>query len=115
MAVITKYNEARNPDKNGISYQQSISITGAGTSDELIVPPAGEHGFSFHTDGSGIIEVSMSTAAEIEAGTGTWLNNDIAGGPTLAGDTIGTFKAITGIRINNVSGTSTLRIVTKKE
>jgi len=113
MAVITKYDEKRNPDGNATEYQQSLSITGATTSDDVILPAGGSHGFSFTTTGAGTIKVSMSSVQDITAGNGVWFDNDIVGGPALSAATIGKFTAVSAIRIVNASGTSTIEVITK--
>lgn len=113
MAVIDKYAEARNPDKNGIQYQQELAVSGANISDEYILPAFGSHSFGFTTTGSGVIQVSLSPAKDVMDGTATWFDNDLQQGPTLNVNLIGFFKGCTAIRINNVSGNSTLQIITK--
>jgi len=113
MAVITKYEEKRNPEGNTVEYQQSVSVTGASTSDDVILPPGGTHGFSFATTGTGTIKVSMSSVKDIIEGNGIWFDNDIVGGPALSAATIGVFRSAAGVRIVNASGTSTLEILTK--
>jgi hypothetical protein len=113
MAVIKKYEEQRNPDGQGVQYQQKVSVTGAATSDEILLPPVGTHGFSFTTTGTGTIEVTMSSEFAIDNSTDVWFDNDIPAGPALSANTIGTFRGISAVRINNASGTSTLEILTK--
>ena len=113
MAVIKKYEEKVNPDGQTIQYQQSVSITGASISDEILLPPVLESGFTFSTDGTGTIEVSMSSQADIIAGSGVWVDNDLINGPAFSTSFPGTFRGISGIRINNASGTSTINIISK--
>jgi len=113
MAVIKKYNSKRNPDGHAVEYQQSVSVSGVAVSAELILPAGGSHGFTFITTGSGTPQVSMSSVEDIEAGNGVWADNDLPSGPVLAATTIGVFNAVSGIRIRNASGDSTLAIVTK--
>ena len=113
MAIITKYEEQANPDGQGIQYQQSVSITGAGTSDEIVLPPVSNSGFTFSTDGDGTIELSMSTRSDLLDGNGVWVLNDISGGASFTADFMGSFKGASGIRIVNTSGTTSLNIISK--
>lgn len=113
MAVIDKIGDLYNSNNNGISYQQKISVSGAAISDEYILPSFGSHSFGFTTTGSGTIQVTLSTVAEIKAGAATWFDNDLSDGPALSVPKTGFFKGCNGIRINNAAGDSTIEILTK--
>ena len=113
MAIITKYEEQVNPDGQSIQYQQSVSVTGATVSDEIVLPPVLESGFTFSTDGTGTIEISMSTRSDIIEGNGVYVDNDLVNGPAFSASFPGSFRGISGIRINNASGTSSLNIISK--
>ena len=113
MAYIEKYEEIHNPDGRDQGYQQTVTVVGAAVSSEVILPGALESGFSFATSGAGTPQVTMSTVADIKAGTAVWVDNDLSGGPSFAVSKIGSFRGVSGIRINNASGTSTLNIITK--
>ena len=113
MAVIKKYEEQVNPDGQAIQYYQTVSVTGSSVSDEILLPPVLESGFTFSTDGAGTIQVSMSSRKDIDEGNGVWVDNDLVNGPVFSTSFPGTFRGISGIRINNASGTSTLNIISK--
>ncbi len=114
MAVIKKYNESANPDGKGDQIQQSLSVSGLAVSDVLILPTLGKNTFTFRTTGSGVLQFTCSSRADVEAGTATWFDNDIVGGPTLTGDKVGNFGGVSAIRINNLSGTSDINVITKE-